>query len=437
MDDVRILYKLLEMVNSLRANSSTREKCACLQCYIKRHPLMLPYIYAVYDPFVQYYLTNDVAIKKGKPKKSRVLLIDALKDPLLDVLNKLSKRRWTGQIAYDIWASCVHIFPEDLHELIGCILNKDLKCRTGIKLVNKSLRAIGRPCIREHEVSLGVLWDGKNVWSDKEDWYASRKLDGVRCNIIVLRENHEKRILAVSRQGKPFDTIDCIIEDFEEYEGPPCIFDGELSLRTKDKKDDFQGLMRQIRRKNHQIKNVMFHAFDWIPLKEDGLLFRDRQSRLKKYVFDLGSRHVCAVSQHRILNKGHFISLRNIAFDKGWEGLILRKDVPHKQGRSKDILKLKKFNDFETEVIGITTGTMNIVEDGREKTIDVMTRAIIRFKGSEVGVGSGWTVEQRRAFFKNPKKIVGKTIKVEYFEETRNKRGGYGLRFPVVKYVWD
>ena len=33
--------------------------------------------------------------------------------------------------------------------------------------------------------------------------------------------------------------------------------------------------------------------------------------------------------------------------------------------------------------------------------------------------------------------IVGKTITVQYFEETTNDKGGISLRFPTVKHIYD
>ena len=33
--------------------------------------------------------------------------------------------------------------------------------------------------------------------------------------------------------------------------------------------------------------------------------------------------------------------------------------------------------------------------------------------------------------------IVGKTITVQYFEETKNQEGGVSLRFPTVKHIYE
>ena len=58
---------------------------------------------------------------------------------------------------------------------------------------------------------------------------------------------------------------------------------------------------------------------------------------------------------------------------------------------------------------------------------------MIEHKGHTVRVGSGFSIEQRQEFHKSPKKILGKQITVQYFEETENEKGGISLRFPTFK----
>jgi DNA ligase-1 len=61
------------------------------------------------------------------------------------------------------------------------------------------------------------------------------------------------------------------------------------------------------------------------------------------------------------------------------------------------------------------------------------------FVGTEVSVGSGFSMEQRRAFKADPSLIVGKVITVSYLEETTpsatSSAGTPSLRFPLLKAV--
>jgi DNA ligase-1 len=58
---------------------------------------------------------------------------------------------------------------------------------------------------------------------------------------------------------------------------------------------------------------------------------------------------------------------------------------------------------------------------------------MIKHKDNIVRVGSGFAIDQRQEFYKYPKKILGKIITVQYFEESKNQDGGISLRFPTFK----
>ena len=54
-----------------------------------------------------------------------------------------------------------------------------LEIRAGAKVINKAFPGL----IPEFNVALAKEYDGKCDWNDH--WYASRKLDGVRCLAVV------------------------------------------------------------------------------------------------------------------------------------------------------------------------------------------------------------------------------------------------------------
>ena len=139
---------------------------------------------------------------------------------------------------------------------------------------------------------------------------------------------------------------------------------------------------------------------------------------------------------HRGFCQDDFQELIQESTDKGWEGLMLRADKPYKGKRSKDLLKYKAFSDAEYEVVDTEMGPFRYIKDGKECEETMLSSVIISHKDNLVGVGSGFSVEQRQEFYKNPKKIVGKVINVQYFEETKNQDGGISLRFPTFKYLY-
>ncbi|GJJ71863.1 hypothetical protein EMPS_04220 [Entomortierella parvispora] len=104
----------------------------------------------------------------------------------------------------------------------------------------------------------------------------------------------------------------------------------------------------------------------------------------------------------------------------GWEGVMLRKDVGYEGKRSRNLLKIKQFRDAEYVVEDVMVGSMRLPFRGEYQDRDqVMTSVVIRHRGNRVGVGSGFTVEDRIRYGKDPKSLLGKTITVQYFEESQ------------------
>ena len=83
---------------------------------------------------------------------------------------------------------------------------------------------------------------------------------------------------------------------------------------------------------------------------------------------------------------------------------------------------------------------MAVVRDGKEGQETMLAQVYIEHKGYKVKVGSGFSQEQRITHYVpnfHPDSIIGKTITVQYFEETKNQDGGISLRFPTVKHIYN
>lgn len=88
--------------------------------------------------------------------------------------------------------------------------------------------------------------------------------------------------------------------------------------------------------------------------------------------------------------------------------------------------------------IGISLDNFLDVIGEKESKFDVASALYIKHKDNIVKVGSGLSKEQRLRWFDHPEEIIGKTITVQYFEETQDsKTKAYSLRFPVLKYVYE
>jgi DNA ligase-1 len=222
------------------------------------------------------------------------------------------------------------------------------------------------------------------------------------------------------------------------------VFDGEVCVVDENGAEDFQGIMKEIKRKDHTIQNPKYKVFDYLMLEEfdnqeSKRNLSDRLGCFNMVYNTFGKELKCidVLGQWEVESEEHFQELVELATKNNWEGLILRKNCDYKGKRSNDLLKVKKFFDEEYIVKGVENSIHRIIIGGIEAEVEMLSNVIIEHKGCDVGVGSGFSQEERKLYFKNPERIIGKTITVQYFEETLNQDGCHSLRFPVVKHIYE
>ena len=219
------------------------------------------------------------------------------------------------------------------------------------------------------------------------------------------------------------------------------VLDGEICLMDKDGNEDFQGIMKQIKRKNHTIEKPKYVIFDYLTLEEFDT--KKGTTKLSERIAKLKDHEYCttiSVLDQVVVQDENDLAYHISEADKsGYEGIMIRKDAGYEGKRSKNLLKCKKFFDAEYEVLDVEFDTHRIIRDGKEVKERMLSQVWIEHKGHRVAVGSGWNQAQRLWYAGNymNESIVGKTITVQYFEETKNQEGGISLRFPTVKHVYE
>lgn len=261
-----------------------------------------------------------------------------------------------------------------------------------------------------------------------------------RCVTII---NELGDVICYSREGKEFLTLDVIKEEIKCLGLNSVALDGEICIVDDNGKEDFQSIMKVIRKKDYTIPNPKYKLFDMIPIddffrKESRILLDERLYNLRGALQNYTGDKLEVLEQRRIICEADFDMYLNIARQKDWEGLILRKNTIYKGKRSNDLLKVKDFFDAEYVVEDTVNAKIRVInEKNLEETIDGLSSVIINHKGFKVNVGSGFSIEQRKLYKEHPELIIGKTITVKYFEETRNQDGGLSLRFPILKYIYE
>ena len=107
---------------------------------------------------------------------------------------------------------------------------------------------------------------------------------------------------------------------------------GNSVLIDEDGNEDFQGIMKQLRKKDHTIENPSYKIFDMMTQDE----FKAKKSndnlyqRYKELLFTMENNECPCLSvlEMEIVNDDdHFQQWVSKADDNGWEGVMLRKNV--------------------------------------------------------------------------------------------------------------
>jgi DNA ligase-1 len=431
------LEKLQTFVNEMKNTSSLLKKKEILKKY-KNDVFITSVLNYTYNPYKQFHVTSKT-LKKNIGLGTVELVADKLTVAnIFDLLDALSGRVVTGHDAIRLVNSFVVTYA-NYAGLIYSVIDKNLEIRASESVINKVIPGL----VPSFNVALASNYEPKLVDFENETWYASRKLDGVRC-VIIVDENGKAN--AYSRQGKQFETLDVVTTEIEIVAGKlgmiNLVFDGELCLVDECDNEDFQGVMKQIRKKDHIIKNPRYKVFDVLPKhefesKKGKDTLSQRLDSLKDLLDKCDTPVLSALPQYVVKDDNHFAELNAEAEKKGYEGLMLRKDVGYQGKRTKNLLKVKSFFDEEFKVLGLDFKEHRIIREGKEVVRPMLAQVFIEHKGYKVSVGSGFSQEQRIYYYENPDELVGKTITVQYFEETQNQQGGLSLRFPTVKHVYE
>jgi len=417
MNTEDLLKQFSLMVDELSNTTSNNNKKDIVHKWGSAYPELLKLMEYIYSDYKKYYVTS-----KNCKKRSELCHEQYLGD-IFTMLDNLDNRVWTGHEAISYVNGFVKNYSE-YEEFIWRIIDRDMKCRVSTSLIN----TVYPNTIPVFKVALADSYKPGMVDFENEMWLCSRKLDGVRC-LAIIDSNGD--IKFYSRGGNEFLTLDNVKKDLQKLNLSNVVLDGELCIVDEDGNEDFQSVMKEINRKNDEFNNQEGAT-------ELGMRLTFLRAALSSDSYKGKSvEHLKVLEQLWVKDSDSFQVMFDQATNNNWEGLMLRKNCGYKGKRSKDLLKVKKFYDEEYTVKSAEFGSMRYVKDGEEVEEDMLSNIIIEHRGNEVGVGSGFTIEERKLFFSNPEDIVGKTVTIQYFEESKNKDGNYSLRFPVVKHIYE
>ena len=220
-----------------------------------------------------------------------------------------------------------------------------------------------------------------------DGWWLSEKLDGVRGCWTGTE--------MLSRSGKKINVPAWFIENF-----PPFALDGEL-WTGRGRFSEIISIVRK-KRPGAEWQRISYYIFD---VPHNSKKFEDRLKMAKDWFSDNPSSYAKILEQKFCRNKQHLMEeLKTIETLNG-EGIMLRRPASlYKNGRSRDILKVKTFHDTEAVVVAHIKGK------GRNKDRMGSLKVVLP-DGKHFLIGSGFTDKERE----NPPPI-GSVITFKYKE---------------------
>ena len=202
--------------------------------------------------------------------------------------------------------------------------------------------------------------DGLNTEIFNKIWYASAKLDGVRALMYWNPETFQ--VYTSSRGGMNYDIPSTYIRESQPLMEffqlhPKIVLDGELYIhgmplayisgivRLKDLCDKHQALQ--------------YHVYDIV---EESLTFSERLKileELKQFLETYPNYDKVIVLSHvQVSGYNNIIQLHNKFVHDGYEGLVIRDPNQFYKCGARDnrMLKVKKFQDSEFEILGLVEG---------------------------------------------------------------------------------
>lgn len=411
------MKELLEIVNELTATNGKNEK----QRIIKEN-LNNPEFVSVMKFLLNDFIVTGLSTKKINKETGILDIASPHKvNNILEAMDYLLRNKTGSDYNIAVIQLFINESPEELQELYKSIVTKSLKLGVSADTWNKCADKNNQ--IPVFDVMLAKKYD-EHEKKIKGEIIITNKLDGMRC-VYIDGE-------FFSRQGQLIEGLDDIIAEIETL--PKAVYDGELLLKNDQglhSKDLYRETIK-VARKDGKKENLEFHIFDVIDVEKFQAGKDETPCKMRKLALNLAleTGNYKWLKEVPILYMGKdktaIKPLLEQAIANEQEGLMCNvAEAAYELKRSDKILKIKVMQSADLKILS--------VEEGEGECKGMLGRINVDYKGNVVGVGSGFTFEERVEIWSNANKFIGKIAEIQYFEESSNQNGGTSIRFPVWK----
>jgi DNA ligase-1 len=420
---MKTLVHFKEFCDEIRASASRKFKQEVLTKY-KDDEVIQKYLKINYDPYTVYGIST-----KKLTKKVRVPDFFHART-VFELFDYLTEHNTGTDLDVAACQEMLYVASEldvQLEYILMDLICKDLSTGVDSKTINSVMPGL----IPTFNVQLAEKYFDKPERVEGREFALTTKIDGGR--IIALKENGQ--VSFYTRAGQRYEGLVDLEQDMSAKMPDNLCLDGEITL-LNDKgipsKEAYKQAMK-ITRKDGEKHGVKMKVFDAMTAEE----FRnqyckyDYVTRRADLELLFSARPFDYFELLPILYKGSDTSMITKFLDEAiandQEGVMINIcDAPYEFKRTTNLLKVKKMQTMDLEIIGF--------EEGSGKYKDTLGAILVRYKnGNIVKVGSGFTDWLRSEIWNNQNKYLGVVSEIQYFEETTNDDGVESLRFPIFK----
>lgn len=235
--------------------------------------------------------------------------------------------------------------------------------------------------------------------SDDEDLYVQPKLDGVRCK--------GTKDMLLSRKNKPYISTPHILQEIKIIQNLDFALDGELY--NHQYKDDFNSIISLVRKTKpttedllQSEKYIQYHLYDI----QTNDIFSARYQKLQLLFLKYNFKNIKLVPTFKI-KKSQINEYHEKFVNEGYEGIIIRRNKPYEYFRSKNLLKLKFWQDAEFKILDILEGTGN--------RSGMMGKIVLEIKpGFNFDCNAKGNYDYYKELWTNKVNYIGKYATIEY-----------------------
>ena len=412
------MKEVIKIFKQIQETSSTNDKKAIIAAN-KDNELFKKCLVFLLDGNINTGISNKKINKKVEPSSELApyyLCMNSTFEEVMDYLNK--NNTGTDVDIYEI--QCFLDGHEENREFYEQMITKSFRLGADSKVVNSVIPGL----IPTWEVMLGTSIEHCKL--PENTWFSlSQKLNGNRCTYY----NGD----FYTRQNKKYIGLNHIKADIEKIpNAKEYVFDGELIYKNNEGLSDssaFQKGTGIANNKSESKEELKLVLFDVLPKEEfDNKISKDTYKIRKKHLLDLKQYETENIEIVQMFYEGtdqsEIWKWLDYCEQHDMEGCMLNLDTPYECKRTKSLMKIKKFYDFDLQIVGYEEGT------GRNK--GRLGAFVVDYNGNKVKVGSGYSDEERVNFWNNRDKYIGRVITVKYKEISKDKKTGLeSLQFPV------